>query len=196
MDNKLAVELEKNAAAGIKKCLARFSAASGAAWRLESSSSLKPGAGLLEGRAGAAVHIWASARSRFSTVMLYRPEDSSLLAECFLGGLIVPPESDTLTETLLLELGNILLNGALNSLFNAAKRSAVPSVPEYYETVRDLARGLEKCLEPGMQYLVIACAFVIEKGGREARGEVLVFLPQSAATALRKIGDWPPVRPV
>lgn len=184
MDNKLAIKLEGTAAAGVKKCLARFAAASACTWRLESSHSARNCADALGARACAAVHIQAKARGPFSAVMLYRHEDTALLQECFLGDVAALPDDGLLTETLHLELGNILLNGAINALLNAAGRSDVPSVPEFFEEAGELAGALKALHLPEGPCLAVSCVFWLGKGGREARGEILLLLPPEAAHAL------------
>lgn len=183
------------AAGGLSKCMLRTTEVSSWTWEL-CDVSVFPGkasdvAGQLNfGKGAASVQVNIRNGASFVAAMVFRAEDSALISSCFVQG----PLYDTgnvkdMEESLLLEIGNIILNALANPLINALKKIAIPSVPMLIKGGPGaVAASLNACLDPGQDLRIISAALAMRHEGRTARAVVLGILPEVMAAELELVG--------
>ena len=122
--------------------------------------------------------------------MIFRSEDIGFISGCFVSGpLYRTGPVKELEESLLMEIGSIILNSLTNPLINALRKSAIPSVPMLIKGgPGSVATGLSACLDPEQEFRVIHASLAMRREGRVARAGVLCFLPESLAAELEREG--------
>lgn len=181
------------AAGGLSKCMLRADDASPWAWELYdigvSRGRLADAARLVDfGKSAAAVQINIREGGPFVGSMIFRAEDIGLISKCMGKG----PFYDTsgihdLEESLLLEIGNVILNALANPLINALKRIAIPSVPMLIKGgAGAVAAGLGSCLDPKMELRLISAALAMRSEGRTARARVIGILSEDLAAEVER----------
>ncbi|HBA61594.1 MAG TPA: hypothetical protein DCZ92_12425 [Elusimicrobia bacterium] len=191
MENKELSAPGRLAGAGIEKCLGRLSRAYSGAWRLLGVSvfpgSMADAVGRHDFKDGAAaVHVNVQSAQPFLTVLLFGSGDVGHIAKCFLA----EPFSEAreiaqFEDVMLLEIGNMILNALINSLLNAIKQSAVPSVPGLLKgDARSILGGLGGMIDTAAGARVIVADISIELDGRTCRGEVAAVIPEELAARM------------
>jgi CheY-like chemotaxis protein len=181
------------AAGGLSKCMLRTGDDSSWAWELcdirAFSGRISDAAALLDfGRSSAAVQINIREGGPYVSAMIFRGEDIGLISKCMGKG----PLYDTagivsLDESMLLEIGNIILNALSNPLFNSLKTIAIPSVPILIKGGRgSVAAGFSSCLDPKLDLRIIAAELAMRSEGRTARARVVAILPEELAVLVQR----------
>jgi len=191
MGNKDIAALERLAAAGIVKCLDRIARAYSGAWRLSGVSAFSATMSEAIGRhefkgPAAAVRIKVDCGLPFAAVLLFNTADIGHISQCFLGELFSDARKiEQFEDVMLLEIGNIILNALINSLLNAIKQSAVPSVPALFRgDAGSILQGLGGTSGTAAGSRMIAAGISVELDGRACRGGILAMIPEELAARM------------
>lgn len=174
----------------LQKCLARLSKVSAGTWEISGISSSR---GTPEDAVKrhdfknpkASLVYLNIAEPPLTAIMMFDPADMECISKCFMGySFPGGPVTTQAEEMMLLELGNIVLNSLINSVLNAIKKSAMPSVPAYLEgDAGVLLAGLGAVADLKKNFHVIAATLAIGSGKSVAMSEVLVLVPEELAPA-------------
>ncbi|MDA8130109.1 MAG: response regulator [Elusimicrobia bacterium] len=186
--------IKRLAAGGLSKCMLKASDATASSWELCEVSVTSGGEAELAkltdlGRDTASVHVNVRGGSTFSGALVFRADHAGLIANSFVKGPVyVAEEIRSLEEGLMLEMGNIIVNSLANALFNALKRSAIPSVPMLVKGgPAAVAAALVSCLEQGKPVRIISARLAMRREGRVAGAGVIGVLPEEIAGELDKL---------
>ncbi len=174
----------------LQKCLARLSGVAAGAWRVSCASPLPGGpADTLKPYAekGAAVFLGLEGLPLFA-VMLLNPAELECLGRAFTGHSFPRGAKVSSAELVMLsELGNIILNALLNPLVNSLKKSAMPTLPRFYEGPAELL-ALELAAFPGAgsALRMIPSAVELDCGGTSASLTLFSFLPEDYALEIER----------
>ncbi len=173
------------AAAGLEKCLLRLTKVTPGTWLLSGvrvfSGTVRDAVRRKEGEAqpGAAIRVKIKGPIPFTTALLFNPADTKYISGCFAEDSVYGTLIADQPEVTIIEIGNIVLNALANSLLKAFNRSAVPSVPAYFQGGPG---AIEEWLGVGpAEFTVVSAAFTMQRGGVSARAEILAFLPPHLA---------------
>jgi len=176
--------------ASLQKCLARLAKVSAGTWEL---SGITAAPGTPEDAVKrhdfknpkASLVYLSIAEPRLTALIMFDPADMECISKCFMGySFPGGPVTTQAEEMMLLELGNIILNSLINSVLNAIKKSAMPSVPAYLEGESGpLLAGLGAVVDLKKNFRIIAAKLAIGSGKSVAMSEVLVLVPEELAPA-------------
>lgn len=179
--NSLDILVQRN----LDRSLSRISLISTGRWRaaMVNSYSATPRAVLARYAADPSVAVFMKLNELpLGAVMLLRPEDVECVSRGFTGHSF--PASGKVSkadEIMLTELGNILLNAAVDSLLNALKKSALPAIPLLLEgaaaALAERGAGLLAMDSPGR---AVSAALSLECEGL-AVWTLHVFVPEDLA---------------
>jgi len=174
----------------LQKCLARLSGVAAGSWRASCGAS-RPGgpADTLKPYAekGAAVFLGLEGLPLFA-VMLLDPAELECLGRAFTGHSFPRGAKVSSAELVMLsELGNIILNALLNPLVNSLKKSAMPTLPRFYEGPAELL-GMELAAFPGAgsALRMIPSSVALDCGGTSASLTLFTFLPEENALEIER----------
>lgn len=191
MGNKDISALERLAGAGIEKCLDRIARAYSGAWRLSGVSAFSGTMSEAVGRhefkgPAAAVQITVECGLPFATALLFNAEDVGHISQCVLGEPFAEARKiDQFEDVMLLEVGSIILNALINSLLNAIKQSAVPSVPALLKgEAGSILQGLGGTGGAAVGSRMIVAGISVELDGRVCRGEAISMIPEELAARM------------
>ena len=174
----------------LQKCLARLAGVAAGSWRAScgsprpggTSDTLKPYT-----EKGAAVFLGLEGLPLFA-VMLLNPAELECLGRAFTGHSFPRGAHVSSAELVMLsELGNIILNAMLNPLVNSLKKSAMPTLPRFYEGPAELL-GMELAAFPGAgsPLRLIPAAIEVDCGGTSASLTIFSFLPEDYALEIER----------
>ncbi len=187
--------IKRLAAGGLSRCMLKTAEASSWAWELHDVNVFP---GKLEdvarvadfGRDAGAVQVNVRSGPAFAAALVFRAGDAEFIA----GALVKEPlyraaDVKDLRESLLLEIGNIVLNALLNPLIDALKKGAIPSVPILVKGgPAAIAAGLGACLAPEADFRIISAALGMRREGRAARAGVVGIISEELAAELERAG--------
>lgn len=129
--------LDEVAQRGLEKCLARISGISSGKWRaaMVSTYAGTPRAVISRYACGGCEAVFLNFKDApIPAIMIADPQDRECISRGFTGHSFPKSEKTSIAEEIMLaELGNILLNALVNSMLNAAKKSAIPDLPLFLE---------------------------------------------------------------
>ncbi|OGS11378.1 MAG: hypothetical protein A2234_00270 [Elusimicrobia bacterium RIFOXYA2_FULL_58_8] len=184
--------LEDLARASMEKCMARLSRVSAGKWGVAGISVTKRSMAEVvrhyagTGRTGTAVYFEVTGEYPFSSMVIFRPEDTEIISRGFLGfSFSRLPGLNQAQELLLSELGNIILNAFISSLSNELKRSFLPSAPKCVNgEARFLLEALWSPLGAEQAHSVVTITLDLQCDGVVTRSEVVAVIPESLELAL------------
>lgn len=187
--------IKRLAAGGLSKCMLRASEASSWAWELCGvlvfSGKIPDAVRKADfGETVASIQVNVRDGSPFAAAMLFRSEDAGFISGCFVNGPLYRTDGvKLLEEAMLMEIGNVILNALANPLINALKGTAIASVPMFVKGgPAAVAAGLGACLDPRLDFRIIAASLSMRRDGRIARAMVLGVLPEELAAELDRAG--------
>ncbi|MDA8130084.1 MAG: response regulator [Elusimicrobia bacterium] len=187
--------IKRLAAGGLSKCMLKASDATASSWELCEVAVTSGGEAELAkladlGRETASVHVNVRGGALFSAALVFRADHAGLIAHSFVKGPVyLAEEVRSLEEGLMLEMGNIIVNSLANALFNALKRSAIPSVPMLVKGgAGAVTAALVSCMEPGKPVRIISARLAMRREGRVAGTSVIGVLPEEIAAELDELG--------
>lgn len=193
MDPKAGQILERIAADGLGKCVAKLSRISAGEWSVVSSgvSTRSMREAVKEHAAGergssAGVYFEVKGDLPFVSMIVFRPGDIEVLSRGFLGfSFSKLPNLNQAQELLLSELGNIIFNSLVSALSGALRRSFIPSVPKCVQgEIPFLLEALWTSLgRPGESSLVTVI-LDLRCGKDITRCEVIALMPEQMEAAL------------
>lgn len=174
----------------LQRCLARVSGISSGTWRAACAEpytgapadALKPYEADVD-----AVYLRLEGLPLFA-VMLVNADELECVNRAFTGHSFPRGKGVSSAEQVMLsELGNILLNATLNPLVNAVKKSAMPSLPRFFEgPATQLAAELAALPGPGVPLRVVPAGIALECCGSFASIRLFAFLPEYYAIQIER----------
>ncbi len=185
--NSLDMLVQRN----LDRSLSRISRISTGKWRaaMVNSYPASPRAVLARYAAETSVAVFMRLDTLpLGAVMLVKPEDVECVSRGFTGHSF--PASGRISkadEIMLTELGNILLNAAVDSLLNALKRSALPAIPLLLEgDAVELAERAAGLLSMDAPNRAVSAALSLECEGL-AVWTLHVFVPEDLAREIEAL---------
>ncbi len=183
--------LRQLAASGLKTCLSRLARVSPCTWQVPEISvsvgTLEEAVGRHDFRGGpaAAVYFTLNAGQALTALMLFDPADMECLAKGFTGHSFPRGQRTTMAEeVMLLELGNVVLNAMVNPVLNAARKCALPPVPEFAEgDAARLLQALGAAADLKRESLVVKAALVIKCENSGTTCEAFAMVPPGLYSA-------------
>jgi hypothetical protein len=194
-DAKANLLLEKIISAGMRKCAAKLSHISAGKWSVLGVSALRRGIDEILSGQGAApgvrtvVYFEISGEHPFTAMVVFRPEDIALISRVYPGGSPKVQAVKYPPEILFPELGNVILNSFIGSLFDALSGSFLPAAPKCVRgEPQYLLEAVWMTLNPEQQHNVATVTLGLACGGAEARVEVIAIISQTLEKALVSAG--------
>ncbi len=192
MDSRAEKILERVAADGLEKCVAKLSRIAAGSW---SVAGVKVSCRTMEEAlrthaesrgTGAAVYFEVKGEFPFTSMVVFRPEDIDTISRGFMGfSFSKLPSLTQAHEMLLSELANIVVNSMIGALSGVLKRGFLRSAP--------------KCVQGEPQFLLEALWTAVGREGRHSlvavsldlrcdkdvtRSELITLIPESMEKAL------------
>jgi hypothetical protein len=174
----------------LQRCLTRVSGISSGTWRAACAAPYPggPADALKQYEAAAtAVYLRLEGLPLFA-LMLINPDELECVSLAFTGHSFPRGQGvNSADQVMLSELGNILLNAMLNPLINAVKKSAMPSLPRFFEgPAAELAAELAALPGPGVPLRVVPAGIALECRGAFASVRLFAFLPEDYALQIER----------
>lgn len=184
--------LEKTVSLRMDKCADKLSKLSAGKWRVTGVSALRRTVDeVLSGRGATpgvrtVVYFEISGEYPFTALVVFRPDDIALISRAYPGG--SSPKQQAVKyppEILFPELGNVILNSFIGSLFDALSASFLPTAPKCVRgEPQYLLEAVWMTLDPKLQYNVATVTLGLACDGAEARVEVIAVISESLENAL------------
>ncbi|MBU2572719.1 MAG: hypothetical protein KKH28_01395 [Elusimicrobia bacterium] len=196
MDTKVNRMLEEIIAAGMGRCVAKLSRVSAGKWSVDGVSVFRRSMDeVLSGHAaapGARAVVYFEIRGEhpFTSLVVFRSEDIEILSRGFLGvsfsKLPAPSQSQ---EPLFSELGNIILNAFIGSIFDALRSGFLPAAPKCVQgEPQYLLEAIWMTLDPEQQHNVATVTLALRCDSVITRIEVIAVISESLERALVSAG--------
>lgn len=188
------IVLESLTALSIAKCVLRLSRVSAGTWQVLGAKvaygSIKDALRQHDFKNPASVvYFTIPGAAPLTLAMLFDRADMECVSKCFTG-YSFPRSAATrpAEETMLIELGNIVLNALLSTLLNALRKSYMPVVPKFLEGDTEMiAAEFRRIPKLKQDFRTITVTLEMRSDKTAARSEIFVFLPEELALELENL---------
>lgn len=184
------ISLDRLTLQSLQRCLDRVSGISAGVWRLSvgpARAGGPPEALAPHGAEAAAVYLSLEGLPLFA-LMLVNPQELECLARAFTGHAFPRgPRVSGAEQVMLSELGNIILNAMLNPLVNSLKKSAMPTLPSFFEgPYAGLAAELAALPASAPPLRTVPALISLDCCGASASVHLFTFLPEDYALQIER----------